>query len=69
MSSLQAQLLSAKRNLSTAEESSSHDKSILQSKLTETQQHLKEVKAENELKKVCSYAIILQLNTHSIGCI
>ena len=54
MSSLQAQLLSAKRNLSTTEESSSRDKSVLQSKLTEAQQHLKEAKAENELKKVRS---------------
>ena len=54
MSSLQSQLLSAKRNLSTTEESSSRDKSVLQSKLTEAQQHLKEAKAENEIKKVHS---------------
>jgi multidrug resistance efflux pump len=52
ISSLQAQLLSAKHSLSTTEESSSREKSSMESKLTQVQQQLKDAQKEKELTKV-----------------
>lgn len=69
MSSLQAQLLSAKRNLSTTEESSSRDKSVLESKLVQTQKQLEKVKGENELKKVCSVLMALSTVHYYFFCV